>query len=296
MAKALVASLAALLVLSGCGSVKTQGSSTPLPRPSPPAAALEMWKDFPANSNPRPLIVFERSIERIGQEGFSSEPNRKVAWGCNKFTFAPGVQTSTLVPGAVIAGGVSFPGISSAHAYSELIAARKPVEALPPDCSTYGPFVIKSIRLGTADFFTDRGSVSLPAWLFDVTEIRAYLAYVAIDPVAFWAGGHVEEGMGAGVSADGWTLKIGVSNAQAGPCGADYTATAAESSTAVAVAVMRIPHALPNEEVACDLMLRVSFIEVKLKAPLGDRVLLDEQGRVGAACLGKDSCEDSYVS
>lgn len=81
-----------------------------------------------------------------------------------------------------------------------------------------------------------------------------------------------------------------VSNAQAGPCGSDYTAATAESDTAAAVALMRIPHASPGEHLICDDMLRVSYISVALKAPLGGRVLLDENGAVGAVCPEKGDC------
>lgn len=290
MAKTLTASIAVLVMLTGCGSMKLQSSASPLPQPSPPTAALAKWKDFPANAHPRPLIVFDRAIERIGPAGFSAKPDRKLAWGCNKFAFAPGVETSPQAPGSAKVGGVSYPAISSARAYRDLMTSRKPVEALPPECSTYKPFVIKSVHLGSTEFFTDRGPVSLPAWLFDIEEIEAYLAYLALDPTALWAGGNVEEGRGAGVSGDGWTLRIPVTNMEAGPCGSDYTAAAAESSTAVAVAVKRFPHSKPGDDVICDLVLRAGHIDLKLKAPLGGRVLLDEQGRVGAACTGSDGC------
>jgi hypothetical protein len=289
MARAFVALIVALLVITGCGSVRTQGSSNTLPQPSPPTAALAKWKDFPAKANPRPLIVFQTTFERVGPSGFVTEPARKVAWGCNKFLFATGVKVSADPPSTVSAGGVSYPGISSARAYSELMTARAPAE-VPPGCAGYRPFVIKAIRLGSAGFSTDRGTSTMSAWLFDIEEIDAEIGYLAIDPSVFWGGGLAAEGRGARVSADGRTIKIGVSNAQPGPCGADYTAASAESAHAVAIAVKRIPHPAPSGEVVCDLMLRTSFIEVKLNAPLDGRVLLDENGAVGMACREEADC------
>ena len=92
-----------------------------------------------------------------------------------------------------------------------------------------------------------------------------------------------DEGRGARVSADGMTLKVPVGDMQRGPCGNDYTAAAAESPTAVAVAVKEFPHATPGSSVACDLFLRVGYIDVRLRAPLGGRVLVDEKGNVGTA-------------
>ncbi len=57
--------LVALVLLTACGP----GAAQPLPSlspPSPPTAALAAWKDFPANANPRPIIVFGRILEHIG--------------------------------------------------------------------------------------------------------------------------------------------------------------------------------------------------------------------------------------
>src|SRR6202521_1055206 len=74
--------LVALVLLTACGP----GSAQPipsLPPPSPPTAALTAWKDFPANANPRPIIVFDRTLEHIGPAGFTTEPDRKrdCGWG-----------------------------------------------------------------------------------------------------------------------------------------------------------------------------------------------------------------------
>jgi hypothetical protein len=124
----------------------------------------------------------------------------------------------------------------------------------------------------------------MPAWLFDVPEVNAYIGHLALPPSALWGGGVVTDaGRGARVGADGMTLKIPVSNMERGPCGNDYTAAAAESATAVAVAVRQFPHASPGSTVACDLVMRIGWIDVRLRAPLGGRVLLDENGKVGAA-------------
>ena len=95
---------------------------------------------------------------------------------------------------------------------------------------------------------------------------------------------------GARVGADGLTLKVPVSNAQPGPCGSDYTAAAAESDTAVAVAVKEYPHASPGEAVICPAMLVFGYVTVTLKAALAGRVLLDERGKVGAVCPETGDC------
>ena len=280
--------VAALLLAAACGAVPGQGNST-LPAPSPPTAALAKWANFPAGARPRPIIIFNRTDERIGPSGFISEPDRKRDWGCNKFAFAAGVTLQTVAPPAT-AGGASYPGISAARAYSELMAARAPFAASNPECATSHPFVIKDVRWGTAGFPTDRGTTQMSAWIFDIAEIEAYLAYSALDPSAFWGGGIIaSEGRGARLGADGQTLRIPVSNAGSKACESDYSASAAESETVVAVSVAEQFHT-PAPGTGCLLDLRVGYIQLRLKALLGGRVLLDEKGQVGMVCPESGDC------
>jgi len=283
MPRWLLASVAAVVLGTACGAVPGQGPSSALPLPSPPTGALAVWKDFPANASPRPIISFGDIVEYIPQAGFP-DGDRKIAWTCNKFVLAQGVTVSTTSPGPARAGGASFPSISSAKAYSDLMAERSANSNSSPDCGPLRAFAITAVRWSTAGFPTDRGTTQMSAWLFDVAEANAYIGHSAVDPAALWGGGIATEGRGGQIAVDGRTLKVLVSNAQPGPCGSDYTAATAESETAAAVAIKRIPHASPGAEVACDMMLRVSYITVGLKAPLGGRVLVDEDGKVGCAC------------
>jgi hypothetical protein len=276
------------LLVAACGAVQGQVN---LPQPTPPTQALEKWKDFPAHARPRPIIVFGLALEHIGPSGFSSEPDRKIDWGCNKFVLATDVQLSGSAPARATAGGDGgYPSIGSARAYSELMAAR-PRYASAAQCATSKPFVIAAVRWTTAGFHTDRGTMTMSAWRFEITEIDAYLAYAAVDRSAFW-GGYITpgEGRGARLSGDGRTLKIAVANTQPGPCGFDYTAATAESDSAVAVAIKQVPHASPGEHVICDLVMRPSYMSVTLNRPLGGRVLVDEQGNAGAVCPESGDC------
>jgi hypothetical protein len=120
--------LAALVLVAACGAVGGQGS-TQLPPPSPPSAALAKWANFPANAQPRPIIIFNRTIEHIGPAGFTSEPDRKRDWGCNKFAFSPGVALPSTAPTRAMAQGAAYPSIGADRAYRELIAARAPYAA-----------------------------------------------------------------------------------------------------------------------------------------------------------------------
>lgn len=283
--RALVVAL--LLSVAACGAVPGHGSP---PLPSPPTGALARWNDFPAAAHPRPIIIFDRSLEQIGQAGFTSEPDRKIDWGCNKFGFAAGVTLGTAAAPAT-AGGATHPGISAARAYSELMAVRAPLAASNSGCATSRPFLIKDVRWGTAGFPTDRGTMQMSAWIFDIAEIEADLAYSALDPSSFWSGGVTSPvGGGARLTADDMTLKIAVGNAGTGKCDSTYTASIAESSAAVAVAITRTPNASPDEHVICPLSLRIGYISVALKAPLGGRVVVDEKGDVMAVCPETGDC------
>jgi hypothetical protein len=275
----------ALLVLCACGSAQSSGS---LPLPSPPTAALAAWKHFPATANPRPIIAFGATVEHIPQAGFPTN-DRKIAWICNKFVLASDVKLSTTPPGPATAAGSSYPSIGSERAYFELMSARSS-GGNSTDCARVQPFLITAARWGTAGFPTDRGTVQMSAWLFDVPEVSAYIGHSAVDPSAYWGGGVASGGRGARISADDRTLKIPVSNAEPGPCGTDYTTATAESDTAAAVAVKSIPHASPGDAVACPLVLHLGYITVVLNAPLAGRVLVDEQGKAGSVCPETGDC------
>ena len=82
-------------------------------------------------------------------------------------------------------------------------------------------------------------------------------------------------------TADGKKLTVGFTGAP-GPasqgCGADYTAEAVESQTAVVVIVTKHPHSAFGE--TCSAVGAVRTAEVELAAPLGNRAVLEvREGR-----------------
>ena len=283
--------LVALILLTACGPGTAQAVPS-LPPPSPPTAALGAWKDFPANASPRPIIVFDRTIEQIGQAGFSSEPDRKTDWACNKFVLAPGVTLPATAPGSATAAGVSYHALGGVDANLELIAARAGLSSQSSKCSTARPFVIKDVRWQSAGFSTDRGMMSMSAWLFDLSEIDAYIGYSALEPTAFWRNGVSPEGMAGGhVSADGLTLTLGSIGGPEtpGPCGEDLSASAAESDTAVAVVIATRFHTPPPDQ-GCSLVGYFRTVTVRLSRPLAGRVLVDAKGDASAVCVEGTTC------
>ena len=236
--------------------------------------------------------MFDRTLEHIGPAGFTTEPDRKLDWGCNKFVLAPGVTLPATAPGSATAAGVSYRALGAVEAYSELIAARAGFASQASQCPTARPFVIKDVRWQVAGFATDRGTMPMSAWLFDISEIDAYLGYSALEPSAFWGNGVSPEGMmGGRISADGLTLTLGTVGGPEtpGPCGEDLSASAAESSTAVAVAIATRFHTPPAGE-GCTLEGHFRTVAVRLSRPLGGRVVIDAKGDAGAVCVEGAAC------
>ncbi len=286
--------IVALLFVVACGASNGQGS-VPLPLPSPPTGALVAWKNFPANTNPRPIIWL--SVPSL-VSAFPSN-DTKIAGICNKLVLQDGLTLSTVVPSQATAkwpAGISgsYRAISAAAAFPALL--HVPSGSGGGMCDGVKPLVITTVRWGTAGVETDRGTAQMSAWLFQAAGVTGDFAYPGLDPSAYWRGGLLPAGNGPGVggrvSSDGRTLTIGLVGPPdtPGPCGADYSAAAAESDTAVAIAVKTFPHDANGQAVACDLVGHFRTVIVHLAAPLGGRVLVDENGNVGVACPENGDC------
>src|SRR5712692_8391436 len=291
MPRALRASVLALLVVTACGLSNGQGSG-PLAPPSPPTAALAKWQDFPAHANPRPIIWFGGIYEHVN--GFS-DVTGKETWLCGKFVLGGGVQLPGAGPARATAAWPSgargsYASIGAEQAFKALLAHRQ--NAGGSNCATAAAEVITDVRWGAARFATDRGRAQISAWLFDVGAVNGELGYPALDPSAYWGGGKTTSsgGVGGRISSDGHTLTIGLVGGPdtAGPCGEDFSASAAESDTAVAVAISSRIHGGPN--VACTLEGHFRTVQVRLAKPLGGRVLVDAQGNVGSVCPETGDC------
>ena len=94
--------VAAMLLVTGCGAVTGQSSSTPLPLPSPPTAAVAKWSSFPADANPRPAILFGDVVDQIGPGQFPDNDS-KLTWVCNKFVLASDLQLTSAGPAVATA-------------------------------------------------------------------------------------------------------------------------------------------------------------------------------------------------
>ncbi|MFC7617992.1 hypothetical protein ACFQV2_35950 [Actinokineospora soli] len=165
-----------------------------------------------------------------------------------------------------------------------LITARAAFDALTRGATGPGSLRITRVDLGAVTFpVTDRGPMSLPAWLFHTAE--GTVAWPADRPDRFWRLGEVERA-DLTARADGTRLRVQVP-APPGPCPGhppvrqDLVVTETDDRVVITVRETGSPG-----DCALRADLRFAAHEVVLRAPLGDRVLLDDRGRaavVGAA-------------
>jgi hypothetical protein len=279
----------ALFLLAACGAVSGTGAAYP----SPPTSALVPWRSFPATQVPRPIILFW-DVRPTG--GGYTSGDGKIAGFCNKYTL------SAALPGQVPAHAVATWPDGTSATYSPISASsaffamsHAPTAMQSQDCARVAPLDITGVRFGTAEIATDRGTATMSAWLFTAAGVMGDLPYPALPQSAFWNGSltGLSLGEGATVSPDGHTLTFRFTGAPAtaGPCGADYSGAVAESSSAVAVAVLAIPHESSGGPVACLAIGAMRTVTVSLAAPLGGRVVLNASGDAVMACPeGGASC------
>jgi hypothetical protein len=252
------------VVLAGCGGVAAPanvGGSDALP------AALEMWGAFPVNASPRPLVIAGTATE--GPRGVYGDSDVKLA----------------LVGGAFDRPSHFPAGPATADGYP-IISADRAFELLKPKASVAGTrtrLTVTDIRLGKGTFGTDRGSQTLPAWLFSFARVDGPIAVLAVAPAAQWFPAELagREGQpyrtGVVVGIDHKTLTVSFIGAQSesGPCGVRYEAKLTESPTAVMVTRISYPN---DPKAVCTLVGFIRRASAVLKAPLGARVLVDDLG------------------
>jgi hypothetical protein len=214
--------------------------------------------------------------------------NAKMAWYAGLF-----VATTPLPSEAPPDGRIEWQG-GTTHAVpvisaQQALADMKAGGVSPcPDCI---PLQITGARLTTATFQSSRGPAQAPAWEFSLKDTDVKLDQIAAaseftaPPVPTpneqatgqqmaqpWVGPRV---WSATVEASGLTLTVTVEGAPGAgdkPCGADYTAEAVESDTAVVVIVYEHRNTLPA---ACSAVGAFRTAQVTLAKPLGNRTLID---------------------
>jgi hypothetical protein len=280
----------AVLLVAACGATHGSGNAYP----SPPTSALVAWESFPATLVPRPIIAF--SDVRPTGGGYTSNDG-KIAGFCNKFTLStalPSQASGQAVASWANGASATYTAISASAAFFAM--SHAPSQMVSQDCARVAPLDVTGVRFGTAQITTDRGAATMSAWLFTATGAMGELPYPALPPPAFWKGSLTGLSLGetATVSADGRAVTFHFTGAPptAGPCGADYRGAVAESSSAVAVAVLAIPHESSGGPVMCTAIGAFRSVTVELATRLGGRVVVNASGDAVVACPepGRSSC------
>ena len=147
------------------------------------------------------------------------------------------------------------------------------------------PLVIRSVRLGTATFVTDRGRRTLPAWQFWFKRVAEPAAVLALAPPALFTPPGLEQlgtpGTGnsiedsARIDRSGTAITLSFIGAHAGhrPCDASYSARAVADSRAVAFTIRTIAAPAPPNTF-CSAVGYTRTAVLRLDKPLGARVLI----------------------
>ncbi len=250
---------------------------------NPDRAVLAAWDQFPADARPRPILISAPPL--IGASGFGSDGDAKVAALDGRYELAatlPSDPPPTL-PVAMPGGPAELPTRTAQQAFDALRATAPEKPSAPGG----PPLRITNVELGTATFGSDRGPLTLPAWLFTAPGAVEPLAWPAVADSAFWPrrpNALVMSG-GAHLGADGSTVTVNLP--APGPvCPGGqllrYEPAALESAAAVVVGLRAVPYGVqpgtPSPDCATDLVGRTADYPVRLASPLGGRVLLSPIG------------------
>jgi hypothetical protein len=149
-------------------------------------------------------------------------------------------------------------------------ACPAPLPQSAPLCS----LTITRIALGTTMLWTSRGEARVPAWLMTVSQLPGPIARVAVPLSAMVAAPPAQRVFPTGVnettsldSVDGARISVTLLT---GTCDEDIQARTYETPTAVVIGAI---HASKDE--ICTLEGHATSASVTLRAPLGNRALLD---------------------
>ncbi len=280
----IVAAIALTICLTGCVVGAPANSADPdaarLQRQA--QAALARWADAVAAASGRPGFVPVGELTgQIGDWEAEVGDNNKPA------LMAGRVQADIALPAEAPPDGTlrwqdgTTADVRVMSAQDALTAMRTDgAEASCPGCV---PLQITGARLTTGPVETTRGPATAPVWAFTLMGTKVEATRVAIaapltvvpppwDPYDAPVGISVDSASG---TVGGRQLTVGFTGApepMSKPCGADYTAEAVESATAVVVIVTPHIHGLFE---ACSLVGAPRTATVELAAPLGERAVLE---------------------
>jgi hypothetical protein len=246
------------------GQTSGPGSSSDLP------ASAAGWDRFPAGASPRPIVLAGSDVID-GYVDSSPNENDKAAWGNRVLRL-----DTTLPTGPSTDRGYALR--SAANAWEALLSGGGSSAGLTP-------LRVVSVRLGSAPFETDRGTQTLPAWLFETADGRGTGAVLALaDGAVFRSPNgpyHPALALAGPVDSPDTTLTVRFAGSPPGgpPCGRDFTGRAYETDHVVAVEIDPVPwSSTPTTEIACPAVGYGRTVTVHLDRPVGTRVVVPVGG------------------
>jgi len=290
---AIVAALALAAGTSGCGLLPSRDDSARLHQQA--QAALTRWTDAVAAAGGQSAFI--PVGELTGQVGDWEEA---VGDNDKRALMAGLVEAAVNLPAETPPDGELRRQNGSTKTV-RLISAQKALSDLKADaagssCPECVPLQITAVRLTSGPVDTSRGPAMAPVWEFTVRGTAVRVTRVAIaDRVSVVPPPWDPNNAPVGISIDSATGTVGGQHLTVGftgapgagdqGCGADYTAEAVESPTAVVVIVTEHRHSSFFGE-SCTAVGAFRTAEVALSAPLGDRTVLEvQQGRAVAVLL-----------
>jgi hypothetical protein len=274
-----VAAVALSMGLAGCvGQVGSGGNPDKLHQQA--QADLSIWADAVASLGPSAFVPVGDLTGQIGDWEASVGDNNKPALMAGMVEWTDALPDDTPPDGQVLWQDGSSAAV-------QLISARAAISEVKSEgsgsCTDCTPLQITGARLTIGSVETSRGLAQVPIWEFTVQGTAVLVTRVAIDARVSVSQPPMDSNApyaiaveSATISADGTQLTVTFTGAP-GPasqsCGADYTAEAVESSTAVVVIVTEHKHAALFE--ACALAGAERTAVAQLAAPLGGRAVLE---------------------
>lgn len=228
------------------------------------------------------FVIVGDATGQIGDWEIPVGSNNKVALMAGKVVAAVALSDET--PAAMEVrwenGSIqTLPTISPAQALKDLQTAG--VQACP-DCDA---LQVTDAKLTAAQIETSRGPATVPAWEFSLQRTAVRITRVAIsaranisvaapswDPIDAPVGLSIDSASGTVGGKQLTVTFVGAPEPGSQPCGADYTAEAVESQTAVVVIVTEHRNSFDGP---CTLVGATRTATVELAAPIADRAVLE---------------------
>jgi hypothetical protein len=222
--------------------------------------ALALWRAFPVQAKPRPIVPLGEGVVLDPTNGFSTLA-QKIAYLESRFALG-----TALPPGSALAYGRLRAGGVNEH------------ENVPP-------LLVIAAKRGSAVFVTDRGRRRLPTWRFYFKGVADPASVLALAPPGVFIppplhrfrqsgpGSSIEDS--AKLSTSGKTITLSFAGGPAGdaPCDYIYRASAVADPRAVAFTITTIAVPVPPGE-ACTAIGLIRTAVLHLSRPLGARVLI----------------------